>query len=136
MRDEAVWFPFSLTIRDHYGDLGLVNVVIVRRGGAVLEIELFLMSCRVLQRGVEQFAMNRIFEFARGHGHTRVIGRYIPTAKNAMVKEFYKQFGFACVAASDAGSEWSLDVEDYVPRQVFIREFPASENPDPVLLSP
>lgn len=122
MHDKERHFAFSITVRDRYGDFGLINAVILRRADEVLEIDTFLMSCRVLQRGVEQFAMNKIFEFARSHGHTRVVGRYIPTAKNVMVKGFYEQFGFTCISTSPEGSEWSLGTEEYVPRQVFIRE--------------
>ena len=52
------------------------------------------MSCRVLQRGVESFAMNNIFAYAARLGAKRVVGHYIPTAKNDMVKGFFKSFGF------------------------------------------
>ena len=52
------------------------------------------MSCRVLQRGVESFAMNNIFAYAERRGLKRVVGRYIPTAKNDMVKDFFRGFGF------------------------------------------
>ena len=48
------------------------------------------MSCRVLQRGVESFAMNNIFAYAARLGAKRVVGHYIPTAKNEMVKGFFK----------------------------------------------
>jgi predicted enzyme involved in methoxymalonyl-ACP biosynthesis len=91
--------------------------------GSTLEIDAFLMSCRVLQRGVEQLAMNRIFVLARELGAERVLGRYLPTAKNVMVQDFYPQFGFKEVARSAEGAtEWSLAVADYTPRTVFIRE--------------
>jgi predicted enzyme involved in methoxymalonyl-ACP biosynthesis len=83
------------------------------------------MSCRVLQRGVEQLAMNRIFALARELGAVRVLGRYQPSPKNAMVKDFYPQFGFTPgVPAQDGSSEWLLDAAAYQPRTVFIREAP------------
>jgi len=89
----------------------------------VLEIDTFVMSCRVLQRGVEQLAMNKIFEYARRVGCDRVIGRYIPSPKNGMVKSFYAQFGFERLSGDDAeGLLWSLKPSDYVEREVYITE--------------
>jgi predicted enzyme involved in methoxymalonyl-ACP biosynthesis len=89
----------------------------------VLEVDAFLMSCRVLQRGVEQLAMNKIFEFARSNCYACVVGKYIPTAKNGMVKNFYSQFGFKQEPAPEPDAiQWCLASEDYTPREVFIRE--------------
>jgi FkbH-like protein len=122
--DEQQYFPFSLTVRDRFGDFGLVTVVILKKLAGSIEIDTFLMSCRVLQRGVEQFAVSKIVEYARQSGRPVVVGRYIPTAKNAMVESFYAQFGFERVGEPDpdGGTTWRLDVATYVPREVFIRE--------------
>jgi FkbH-like protein len=121
MRDDG-YFPFSITVSDRFGDFGLINVAILRHSPDELEIDVFLMSCRVLKRGVEQYAMNKIFEYARAHNCKRVIGRYIPSAKNVMVKGFYEEFGFQRLDADGEGTLWALDANHYVPRDVFIRE--------------
>ena len=63
-------------------------MVILKRAGKDVEIDEYLMSCRVLQRGVEDFAMNNIFAFAKRVEAKRVTGAYIPTSKNAMVRDF------------------------------------------------
>jgi FkbH-like protein len=127
MRDEQNWFPFSLTVNDRFGDFGLVNVVILRQKDKILEIDTFLMSCRVLQRGIEQFAMNKIFAYARQQGFEEVVGRFIPTAKNVMVKDFFEQFGFKPSAAvGDAEREWRLATSGYIPREIFVREHAAA----------
>jgi predicted enzyme involved in methoxymalonyl-ACP biosynthesis len=75
--------------------------------------------------------MNRIFALARELGASQVRGRYLPTAKNAMVKDFYQQFGFARVAGADDGAtEWLLALADYAPKPLFIRESaPADPSP-------
>jgi FkbH-like protein len=121
MRDDE-YISFCVSIKDRFGDFGLINVVILRKAGAVLDIDTFLMSCRVLQRGVEQFAMNRIFEHARRGAFERVVGHYIPTAKNSMVKDFFRRFDFVESGSTPGGDEWTARVADYVPREVFIRE--------------
>ena len=125
MADPRQFYPFAIKIQDRYGDFGLINVVILKLhpADARVEIDTFIMSCRVLQRGVEQFAMNKIFEFAKRGNYKSVAGCYIPTAKNAMVKDFYAQFGFVRDENSrGAETWWSLEVCQYVPRKVFIRE--------------
>jgi FkbH-like protein len=132
MRDEKLCFPFSITVRDRFGDFGLINVVILRPVGVALEVDTFVMSCRVLQRGVEQLAMNKIFEYARQAGCTRVVGRYLRTAKNGMVKDFYPRFGFHPVPAPESeGTTWSMEVDEYVPREVHIREVAAFDQGTP-----
>lgn len=131
MKDEQSCFPFSVTVQDRFGEFGLINVVVLRKAAKVLEIDTFLMSCRVLQRGVEQYAMNKIFQYAQWRGFEQVTGRYVPTAKNVMVKDFFEQFGFNLVAGKwgGNGTTWSLEVSAYSPREVFIRELPASWDP-------
>jgi FkbH-like protein len=123
MRDSERYATLTLSISDRFGDFGLVTVVILRKLADGLEIDTFLMSCRVLQRGVEQHAMNKLFELARSGRHTHVIGRFIPTAKNAMVREFYSGFGFKHLESGEGGETvWSLGTADYLPRKVFIRD--------------
>jgi FkbH-like protein len=123
MDDPAGFFPFSISIQDRVGDFGLVSVVILKNEFPALRVDVFVMSCRVLQRGIEQFAMNKIFEHARQGGYKRVDGLYRPTPKNMMVKEFYAQFGFGQKTGPiGEGVEWSLAVEAYTPRPHFIRE--------------
>jgi FkbH-like protein len=131
MEDEDHFIPFTISVQDRFGDFGLINIVILRLHEPTrdLEIDTFLMSCRVLQRGVEQLAMNKIFDYAREGGYERVVGRYIPTTKNMMVKTFFEQFGFRQGKTSQSeGTEWHLETAHYVPRKVFIEEL-AAETP-------
>jgi FkbH-like protein len=131
MADASGHPAFTINLRDRFGDFGLINVVILALQGTTLEIDTFLMSCRVLQRGVEQLAMNRIFALARAHGATRVLGRYLPTVKNVMVQDFYRQFGFSRTSSpEDGATEWLLDVAAYDPRPVFIRESVTASQPE------
>ena len=113
--------PLTLRLADKFGDYGLISVVILKHAGEDLEIDEYLMSCRVLQRGVESFTMNNIFAYAARLGAKRVVGQYAPTAKNDMVKGFFKSFGFGKVADREgAASQWALAVEAYRPRETFM----------------
>ncbi|MCY7388544.1 MAG: HAD-IIIC family phosphatase [Burkholderiales bacterium] len=132
MNDAHHFYPFSITVHDRFGKFGLINVVVLRKTPEALEIDTFLMSCRVLQRGIEQYAMNKIFDYARLCGYKRVNGRYIPTAKNMMVAGFFEKFGFdrADADEGDAGTTWHLTVADYEPREVPIRELKLPQGAD------
>lgn len=123
MKDEANFFPFTITVRDLYGDFGLINVVILCHAGETVEVETFVMSCRVLQRGVEQLAMNKVFQYAAHVGARYVVGRYIPTAKNAMVEDFFPRFDFHEFPGAEArGTAYRLEVNRYEFRRVHITE--------------
>ena len=83
------------TLRDKFGDHGLISVVILKkRDNGTLFVDEFLMSCRVLKRGMEEFIINKIVSTAKENGFTLVEGEYIRTQKNAMVAQLYTQHGF------------------------------------------
>ena len=82
-------------LNDKYGDYGLISVVIMdKRDKDTLFVSEWLMSCRVLKRGMEEFITNDIIRTAQANGCSKVIGEYIPTPKNAMVADLYERMGF------------------------------------------
>jgi FkbH-like protein len=106
---------------DRFGDNGLISVLIGHREGIVLHIDVWLMSCRVLKRGVERLLTNHLFERARDLKVESVRGAYIPTAKNKMVENLYPELGFAPAGIGVGGtSYWELRVQDYKPEPVRI----------------
>jgi FkbH-like protein len=106
---------------DRFGDNGLISVVIGHRDGSVLHIDVWLMSCRVLKRGVERLLANHLFQRAKDLKMESVRGTYIPTAKNKMVENLYTELGLAPAGTGDDGtSYWELRVQDYKPEPVRI----------------
>ena len=102
---------------DKFGDNGIVTVVAGRQQGDVLDLTLWLMSCRVLKRGMEDAMMDTVVAEAAARGVKTIVGHYYPTAKNAMVREFYAQYDFAKTAEdADGNTEWTLDVAAYTPK--------------------
>jgi len=128
MLDREGYHPICVSLQDRFGNYGLISVVVLRHEPRKVVIDEYLMSCRVLQRGVEQYTMNQIFAHARARGADEVVGSYVPTAKNAMVKDFYSQLGFEKIN-EDAGGRvtFRLAVAAYVPRAV---QMQALEAPD------
>jgi FkbH-like protein len=84
----------TLELSDKFGEHGLIAVAIGLLQGDDLFIDTFLMSCRVLNRTAEHFLMNAVIELAIQKKFKRIIGEYIPTAKNDMVKDLFLIFGF------------------------------------------
>ena len=96
---------------DRFGDNGVVSVVIAEQRGAEAHIILWLMSCRVLKRDMEQAMMDTLVHTCKARGITNIFGYYYPTKKNAMVKEFYNTMGFEKVAEdADGNTTWKLDI--------------------------
>lgn len=124
MRDSDNCLTLYASLKDRFGDHGLILVVIasVDREARALVITDWVMSCRVLTRGVEEFLMNHLVEEAGRVGAAKILGLYRPTPKNAMVKDFYARFGFEKTKKGDGGEiEWTLAVSSYEARRVFIR---------------
>ncbi len=107
------------TLEDRFGDYGLIGVVILHKEDAETAfVDTWLMSCRVLRRGMEEFIADKIVETAKKNGFKRVIGEYLPTAKNKMVRDLYAQMGFA-----DLGEgRYQADVDTYQPHTTKIKE--------------
>jgi FkbH-like protein len=112
---------FTIRLTDRFGDYGLISIVIGRLAGAELEIDTWLMSCRVLKRQVEEEVLNEIVRLARGRGAAVVRGVCLPTAKNGMVRGHYTALGFATASESEDRCEFTLDAAGYEPRPTHIR---------------
>ncbi len=118
---DAFGLHFRLT--DSLGDNGIISIIIARRDkkDSQMTIDTWLMSCRVLGRQVESACMNVLAERAKNLGVAEIVGEYIPTAKNDMVKEHYQKLGFLAVPKDPgAGSVWRLPLENYVPSETLI----------------
>ena len=100
-------------LEDKFGDNGVVSIVIGEKEGSDLHMRLWLMSCRVLKRDMEFAMMDELVARAREAGMKKLIGYYYPTAKNAMVKEFYDKMGFEKVAEDEEGNTtWEFAITD------------------------
>jgi FkbH-like protein len=116
-------FGLYLRLVDRFGDNGIIAIIIGRlRDNADLEIDTWLMSCRVLGRQVEPTTLNLIVERAKEIGARRLLGEYIPTKKNSMVKDHYVKLGFTALRSSkETGSCNVLDLASFKPIETFVR---------------
>lgn len=84
----------AISLRDKFGDYGMISMVLVKKNEAVLDVINWIMSCRVLKRGVEELVMNEIVKAAVDADCSEIRGRYLPTQKNGMVKDLFPSLGF------------------------------------------
>jgi len=121
MRDETA-FGLQLRLLDRFGDNGIIAILIGRMTDAeTLLIDTWLMSCRVLGRQVEPTSLNLIAAEARRLGARRLVGEFIPTKKNAMVRDHYERLGFETSPPDATGATRStLELSGFVPADTFI----------------
>jgi FkbH-like protein len=109
---------FAISLRDNLGDHGLIGVIVLKRSSEELFIENWFMSCRVLKRGVEDMALNKIVEYAKNLNMEKIVGEYIPTLKNGLVKNHYQDLGFDLFT----DGLWILNIDNYVNKKHYIKE--------------
>ena len=117
--------PSALTrqfrLLDRLGDNGLVSTMILRSVSddeGLLEIENWVMSCRVFGRQLEFEAMNIAVEAGRRRGAKAFAADYIATPKNHVISALYPSLGFTAVNGST--TRWVLNLEDYVTQKTHI----------------
>lgn len=109
----------SFTLEDKFGDNGLIAVVIMKQQDVeTLFVDTWFMSCRVLKRGMENFTLNTMVEFAKEKGYKRIVGEFIPTPKNKMVELHYPNLGFSQLESEFY--QYVLDLDSYSPRECYI----------------
>ncbi len=99
-------------LQDKFGDNGIIGVVAVAREADDARIDLWLMSCRVLGRKVEEAILADMAASARALGARRLVGEYIPTSKNALVRDLYPRLGFAEIGHDGATVRYAIALED------------------------
>jgi FkbH-like protein len=115
--DDPDVFTLQVRLIDAFGDNGMISVIVCRPGAAeTWHIDTWLMSCRVLGRKVEQMVLREILLHARSKGIARMIGTYLPTERNALVRDHYEKLGFRKLAQEvDGSTVWELDTRTEIP---------------------
>jgi FkbH-like protein len=108
-------------LADRFGDNGLVSVMILRpleQDAQTLEIDTWVMSCRVFGRQLENEAMNIAVELARARGARALQAEFIPTERNRVINGLYESLGFKRLIQDrkEPATRWMLAIADYVPR--------------------
>jgi FkbH-like protein len=132
LEQSADHYTLQVSVRDRFGDNGMIGVIICATRAEEWHIDTWLMSCRVLNRGVEQAVCNRVARDARAAGARRLVGTYLATARNGIVRDLYAQLGFVPAGDGADPARWVLDLAAFTPHPVFLTEQePGGAHADP-----
>jgi len=86
---------YTIKLKDKFGDYGLISVIILEKtNDDVYFVDTLIMSCRVLKRDVENYALNKIVGDVKNKGVNNIIGEYLPTPKNKLVSDLLTKLSF------------------------------------------
>lgn len=106
---------YVLNVRDVFGEYGLVGVMIFRAGQEAHKIDVLLMSCRVLGRGIERVFVANVLHKLKEEGIAEILAEYIPSSKNGIAASFYENLGFVGVPAKKGSALWRLSLSAWDP---------------------
>jgi FkbH-like protein len=95
------WKIWCISVADRFGDNGITGCIMINGD----EIDTFLLSCRILGKGIEKAFIKKIMALLKESGISSVRAAYLPTAKNAQVADFYDRCSFTCTAKNADGSK-------------------------------
>lgn len=107
---ENGWKIWCMSVADKFGDNGVTGAIMVTPEGV---IDTFLLSCRILGKGIETAFVKKVLAMLAKDGLETLKATYLPTAKNGQVKDFWEKAGFACTQQNEDGSKsYSLALKD------------------------
>ena len=117
--EDRHYITLYYTLRDKFGDHGLVSVVILEKiANDELFVDTWLMSCRVLKRGMEEFVINHMVQTAFDYGFKTISSEYLSTTKNQMVKDIYETMGFSRMS----DHTFRLNISSFQKLKTYIQE--------------
>lgn len=115
----------KIELEDKFSKYGIISCIILKKKDGACFIDTWVMSCRVLKRGVEDVAFKSILKVAREWGCSKVIGEYIPSRKNKMVENMYTELGFVKKETPDESMKdkliYSYDIDKEYSKKIFIK---------------
>ena len=103
----------GLRVKDRFGDNGLTGLImVVMKGDEEAVIDSFLLSCRVLGKGIEEVFIRYVLNNLRRAGTRNVRALYLMTEKNIQVQNFYDKIGFQLEEVDGEQKKYTADLEE------------------------
>jgi FkbH-like protein len=104
---------YSFEVSDRFGECGITGVIVVDFAAKDATVDAFLMSCRVIGRGVEFAVWAAVLDDSQKHGKRGLSATYLPSAKNSQVADFFDRLGLSKVEEiSDGGRRYEVRMND------------------------
>ena len=124
MNDNKTYALLGVALNDIFGRYGIISCIVLQRIDYTVFIDTWVMSCRVLKRGVEVVTFQAICDCALEWGCNRVIGEFIPTKKNSMVANLLPDMGMTELTVphlrcnSGTARSFELDLADLSEKKI------------------
>lgn len=115
-------FSFQFSFKDKFSDYGIISLIVCKKKNKKLIIESWVMSCRVLNRSLENFILNYLINFAKKKKLEVIIGNYKKTDKNSLVSKIYDELGFTLLKKRDSQKEYIYDIKKFNKLKSFVKE--------------
>lgn len=123
MIDSDRFITMTVDLKDRFGEYGIICLVILEKVDEnTAFLDTLIMSCRVLKRSVEEYVFNKIVDIAKLSGINTILGEYLPTKKNAMVKNLLEEYDFKLIENNEGATKWQLEVSEYSTKKTFVEE--------------
>ena len=109
---------FSINVKDKFGESGLTAVIIANENGQIVNIDSFIMSCRIMGRNIEKAIMNYLITYYCNRDFQEITGAYFPTIKNKPVLTFYENSGFKLLKKKNEIKYYNLQIHHYLAQEV------------------
>lgn len=100
-----------IKVKDKFGSSGLVGVSILEYKNNEALLDTYLLSCRILGRGIENVFLTATLLVAKKHGSQTIKAEYIPSAKNALAEPFYPDNGFTLKDSGKTSKTFSFALD-------------------------
>ena len=112
------YWVFTMAVKDKFGDNGITGLIIIEldESNKTANIDSLLLSCRILGKSIEVAFVSYILNKLKAHGIKEVNAKYLATAKNSQVKDFYEKIGLhhaSEVKTDSSEKKYSLQLEDF-----------------------
>lgn len=111
LQNENSYVLLTIKLEDRFSKYGIIGCAILKIDGDTCFIENWVMSCRVLKKGVENYTIEKIIDIAKKHGCSKVVGEFVPTKKNSMVSNLYDTLGFDLIEDNQEFKQYVLSQE-------------------------
>ena len=96
----------------------MTAVLIINQKDAMVNIDTFVLSCRIMGRDIEKAIMNFIVNYYSALGFDEICSAYFPTVKNKPVLRFYEDLGFKILNEDQGNKYYNINLTDYVYQNV------------------
>jgi len=107
MAEDPNWFTYCYALNDRFGSAGIVGVLLAHAEIDAVEIDSWLLSCRVINRQVELVMFDHLLKWMNDHGHTRLSASYLPTSQNVVIKDLLPDLGLRFRSSDDTGEHYA-----------------------------